>query len=196
MRAEHIKELYGASAGTVREALALLVADQLVEVQAQRGVCVAHMSIADIEDITRTRTLLECATLQDAMLHGDEEWEAGIVSAYYKLSLAEAKLGPRKPELFAEWEHRNQEFHEALVAACSSRWLLRLRALLYQHSLRYRYLSTVKGPVPETVHEDHRRIYEAVLARDVPAADAAMSRHIQFSLEVIKRNALLEPRSD
>src|SRR5690349_20437452 len=60
LRVEHLKDDYGVGAGTLREALSLLVADALVVSQCQRGFRVAPMSLADFEDITRTRVMLEC----------------------------------------------------------------------------------------------------------------------------------------
>lgn len=92
LRVEHLKEIYQTSAGTLREALALLVSDSLVVSQAQRGFRVAPMSLEDLVDITRTRALLECAALRESIEQGDDEWEARVVSSYHRLSLAEARL--------------------------------------------------------------------------------------------------------
>lgn len=191
LRVEHLKASYNVSAGTLREALALLVSDSLVVSQSQRGFRVAPMSLADIEDLTRTRTLLECAAVRDAIGHGDDEWEARVVSAYHKLSRAEERLATDAAGVFDEWERRNGEFHEALVSACPSPWLRRFRALLYQQSLRYRRLSAIKGPVPATVHDEHREIFDAVMARDVDRADAVLAKHIQFTITVIRGQGLL-----
>ena len=59
LRVEHLKDQYEVGAGTLREALLLLVTDALVVAQGQRGFRVAPISIEDFEDITRTRILLE-----------------------------------------------------------------------------------------------------------------------------------------
>jgi len=69
-------------AGTLREALLLLVTDALVVAQGQRGFRVAPISIADFEDITRTRVLLETEALRRSCASGGEEWEAAIVAAF------------------------------------------------------------------------------------------------------------------
>lgn len=191
LRVEHLKAGYQVSASTLREALALLVSDSLVVPQAQRGFRVAPMSLADVEDLTRTRTLLECAALRDAIRVGGDEWEAHVVSAYHKLSRAEERLDTDVAGVFAEWEQRNREFHEALVSACPSRWMLHFRSLLYQQLLRYRRLSALTGPVPGSVHEEHRQIFEAAIARDVERADAMLGKHIQFALSVIRSQGML-----
>src|SRR5690606_24731038 len=67
LRVEHLKDSYGVGAGTLREALALLVSDALVVAQDQRGFHVKPMSMADFHDITQTRILLECEALRQSM---------------------------------------------------------------------------------------------------------------------------------
>jgi DNA-binding GntR family transcriptional regulator len=192
LRVEHLKTDYQVSAGTLREALALLVSDSLVVPQAQRGFRVAPMSLGDLEDLTRTRTLLECAAVRDSIQLGDDEWEARVVSAYHKLSRAEERLAQDPVGLFDEWEERNRDFHQALTSACPSRWILRFQGLLYRQAERYRRLSAVTPNVPAIVHEEHRAIFEAVMDRDVAKADQVMAQHIRFALTVINGRGVLK----
>lgn len=192
LRVEHLKSTYKVSAGTLREALGLLVSDSLVVSQGQRGFSVAEMSLVDLEDLTRTRVLVECEAVRESIQRGGDDWEAGVVSAFHKLSLAEERLRSDAAGTFDEWEERNRQFHEALVAACASRWMRRIRTLLYQQSERYRRMSAVKGPPPLEVHEEHREIFEAVMARDAARASAALSTHIGRALTVIGQLGLLK----
>ena len=192
LRVEHLKSTYDVSAGTLREALALLISDALVVSQGQRGFRVAPMSLADLEDLTRMRILLECEALRESMALGKDDWEAGIVSAFHKLSLAEQRLRTDPIGTFDDWEACNRQFHEALVAACKSGRLLKTRRLLYQQSERYRRLSVVKGPPPEEVHEEHRAIFESVLARKTEEAIALLTAHTHRAPSVIKKGGLLK----
>jgi len=193
LRVEHLKVRYRVSGGTLREALALLVSDSLVVSQGQRGFSVTPMSLADLEDLTRTRVLLECASLRESMLQGTDAWEAAVVSAFHRLSRAEERLPGDTARDFDEWEARNREYHDALVSACASPWLRRLRALLYHQTERYRRLSVVKGPPRKSVHHEHRAIFEAVMARDVERAATALESHIHRALVVIRTSGLLKP---
>ena len=68
LRIEHIKDNYGVGAGTMREALSLLISDALVNSQGQRGFRVAPTSLEDFQDITRNRVMLECEALRQSML--------------------------------------------------------------------------------------------------------------------------------
>lgn len=192
LRVEHLKSTYQVSTGTLREALALLVSDALVVAQGQRGFRVAPMSLADLEDLTRMRVLLECEAVRESIALGRDDWEAGVVGAFHKLSLTEERLRVDAAGTFDEWEVRNRQFHEALVAACPSRWMLHMRTLLYQQSERYRRLSATEGPQPDSVHGEHRKIFDAVMARDAELATIVLTDHIHRARTVISQLGLLQ----
>ncbi|MDN8071214.1 GntR family transcriptional regulator [Burkholderia vietnamiensis] len=192
LRVEHLKSEYEVSAGTLREALALLVADSLVVSREQRGFQVAPMSLTDLEDLTRIRVLLECEAVEESIHLGQDDWEANLVGAFHRLSRAEERLCADAAGTFDEWEDCNRQFHEALVGACTSTWLRKLRALLYQQAERYRRLSAIKGPRPVGVHEEHREIFDAVMARDTSKAKALIRDHIQRALTVIRMTDILK----
>jgi DNA-binding GntR family transcriptional regulator len=192
LRVEHLKDDYGVGAGTVREALGLLLADSLVFSQAQRGFRVATMSLNDISDLTRTRTLLECAALRDSIEFGDENWLKRVESAYEKLSKAEERLTKQSSDWFNNWENCNRNFHQELTSECPSQWIQRFQKTLYHQAERYRRLSAATTKVPESVHEEHRKIFEAVMRRDVEIANKQLEKHIQFALIVIKKGNFIK----
>lgn len=191
LRVEHLKDQYQVGAGTLREALALLVSDSLVVAQGQRGFRVAPISLSDIEDITRTRVLLECEALRQSIASGDDAWEADVVSAFHRLTRAEEKLASDVAGAVDEWEQRNRIFHETLIAACPSRWTRQFLGVLYQQSERYRRISVLNRPVPRDVHEEHEEIFEATIARDSKRATKLLAGHIQRTLKSIQALASL-----
>lgn len=191
LRVEHLKAAYNVSSGTLREALALLVSDSLVVAQGQRGFRVTPMSLADLEDLTRMRVLLENEAVRESIRAGRDDWEAQLVSAFHRLTLAEQRLRADPGRSFDDWESCNRQFHEALVGACRSRWLLRMRGMLYQLSERYRRVSAVKGPPPVEVHDEHNAIYEAALARNADMTCALLTAHVHRALKVISKEGLL-----
>lgn len=191
LRIEHLKNDYAVSSGTLREALALLVSDALVVAHGQRGFSVAPMSLADLEDLSFLRAMVETEAARRSVLRGEDDWEARLVSSYHMLSRAEKRLGARTPEVYEEWEKWNFEFHEALVAACASPRLLGLRATLHVQAERYRRLSALDGPRPRDVHNEHQRIFETALARDENALTEVLGRHVHRSLDVIRKSELL-----
>ena len=189
LRVEHLKDQYDVGAGTLREALLLLVTDALVVAQGQRGFRVAPISIEDFEDITRTRILLETEALRQSIALGGEDWEAGIVAAFHRLSRAEQKLGGQEDYVHTaaeDWEKRNRAFHDALIAASPSRWIRHFQNILYQQSERYRRISLFRRPIPRDVHAEHEALFDATLARDADRATAILAEHILRTLESVR----------
>lgn len=186
LRVEHLKDHYNAGAGTLREALSLLLSDALVISEGQRGFHVAPMSLSDLEDITKTRILLEGEALRQSISAGDDGWEARLMAAFHMLTKTEEKLGEREQGRLREWEGRNRDFHEALIAACDSRWLRYLIGLLYRQSERYRHLVISRATLKRDVHAEHTAIFEAALARDHKRASEAIEHHIMLTFESIR----------
>jgi len=185
LRVEHLKEGYGVGAGTLREALSLLMSDALVISEGQRGFCVAPVSIEDFADITKTRVMLECEALRQSIALGDEAWEADLLAAFHRLSKAEEKLvdeGGRE-----EWEERNRIFHEVLIAACQSRWLKHFLAILYHQAERYRRIALYHQPIPRDVHSEHQDLLKATMNRDTDLATAILAEHIRLTFQAFSK---------
>lgn len=187
LRVEHLKDRYEVGAGTLREALSRLAAETLVVAQGQRGFTVAPLSLADFEDITRTRTILECEALRLSIAHGDDAWEGQVMAAFHRLSRAEEKLTRRRSlEAVKEWEERNRAFHRSLLSACPSAWTLHFLGILFQQSERYRRYILQHPPIPRQVHEEHEAIMKATVARDTRRAVALITGHIELTLEAMR----------
>jgi GntR family transcriptional regulator, carbon starvation induced regulator len=190
LKLEKLSKDYGASVNTLRESLSRLAADGLVVAEGQKGFAVLPVSIEDLREITEMRQLLECHALRQSIANADLDWEARLVGAYHKLSKIEA-LVETAPEVYGDaWERYNQEFHEALIANCRSRWLKLFHKAMYDHSQRYRMLSLKTKPFPRSQSaEEHRHILNAALARDVETAERILASHILKGAEI----AALEP---
>ena len=197
LRIDELKEKYGPSATPIREALTRLVGEWIVESSGGTGFRVAGMSLADLRDVTHVRVLLECEALQLSILNGDESWEAAIVAANHILNRTPC---PYNAANYPRWEELNERFHESLIAACDSPWLLRLRRATYGAHKRYRLLAVQEtrkleqrqGGVLFDRGDEHKKIMVATLDRDVAAACDATKRHIEMTMQVISANGLLQ----
>src|SRR6188508_2289495 len=76
---------YDIGATPLREGLSRLISRGLIVGIGQRGFRVADVSREDLKDITQMRTVVEIEALRLAMAHGDDVWEAGIVSALHQM---------------------------------------------------------------------------------------------------------------
>ena len=181
LRIEELRRDYDSSASPLREALNRLAGEGFVTVEEQRGFKVAPISTDDLRDLSRLRTLLECEALRESISNGDDEWEANLVATYHRLQKAQTSYGENP----VEWEQRNEEFHEALIGACGSAWLLRLRYMLYEQHKRYRFIAILSQQQDRDVYQEHRNILEATLARDVKAACKATELHMLYTMESV-----------
>lgn len=183
LRVEHIKLDLGTGASAVREALLRLSGEGLVQTQERRGFFVSSITLEDLWDLTEMRVDLETKALRIAIEVGDDTWEAGIVAAFHRLSLLDDKLKSPPPTI--EWEERHSEFHEALVAACRSNWLMRFRRILFDQSERYRRLSLSHEPIQRDVPTEHLGIMNAAVSRDAESACIQLKRHILRTAEIV-----------
>lgn len=176
------------SLGAVREALSRLTSEGLVIAEPQRGFRVAPISAADLQDLTNVRVEIELLCLKDSIAKGDIHWEARLVAAQHLLARTPEKASGDFRLLSEGYASAHRGFHEALVSGCKSPWLLRLRALLYDQSERYRRLSL---PLAERdVNSEHRAIADAALARDVPRAAALLTAHLERTSQILLHTAI------
>lgn len=183
-----MKERFGLSLSTVREALTRLVGDALVTIEGQRGFRVAPVSLSDLRDLIALRKFVEEEALERSIERGDDDWEGGIVRAFHELERIETRLSAAVAsrqeaeimELGGIWEERNARFHMSLITACGSPRLMKLYGELYDQTARYRQVSFKnRGLVLQSIDDEHRAIFEAVMARDVLAAQEAAARHLE-----------------
>ncbi|TWC76366.1 GntR family transcriptional regulator [Rhizobium sp. SJZ105] len=175
----------GFSLGAVREALSRLTSEGLVEAEPRKGFRVAPITEEELKDITNVRATIESLCLENAIRNGDLKWETGIVSTLFELSrlnLQDADDGARVSEVWAE---THQRFHEALVSACDSPWLLRLRATLFTQSERYRRVSVPLDRDDRDLHGEHKAIADAAIARDTVRAVAEMRAHLEKTTRIL-----------
>jgi GntR family transcriptional regulator, carbon starvation induced regulator len=185
LKLEKLSKAYGVGVNTMRETLSRLAADGLVVAEGQKGFAVLPVSGEDLREITEMRQLLECHALRQSIAAADLDWEARVVGAYHKLSKVE-QLVEAEPEIYGDpWERANQEFHEALISNCRSRWLHLYLGAMYDHSRRYRMLSLKTKPFPRSQSaEEHRRIVSAAIARDADEASRVLAEHILKAAEL------------
>jgi DNA-binding GntR family transcriptional regulator len=189
LRVEHLKDQYEVGAGTLREALSLLVSDALVTSEGQRGFRVAQISLADLEDVTNTRVMLETEALRQSIRHGGVQWEASLTASYQLLTQAEMHMYNDNAQS-TQWEQCNKAFHDALIAAHDSPWAKYLLSILYRHGERYRNINwrlTAAHASERNVHQEHETIFQAAINRQEARAALALEAHVRMTHDIVKR---------
>ena len=181
LKLDGLRKRYAASMSTLRETLNRLASEGFVDAQDQRGFFVTPVSREDLIEIANLRVLLECHALRLSVEKGDTDWEGNLVAAHHKLHLMEQKMLAGDHSQKENWKRYDWEFHLALIEACGSKNLLSLHSVLYDKYLRYQMLVlTYRG---EEAVEEHRKVFEAALARDIDTAAQTLKTHVNKGLE-------------
>jgi GntR family transcriptional regulator, carbon starvation induced regulator len=185
LRFSELQELTDTSVTPVREALARLTAEGFTELEGHRGYRVAPVSQTDLWDIVRNRQRLEAEALRLAIEHGDEHWEAQLVSAHHLLTRMDRERSDLPTAVDEEWERRHQTFHETLISACRSKVLLGFCSQLYARADRYRRLSITAPDIPRDIRTEHREIFEAAIKRDAITATDLLQDHFERTAQMV-----------
>lgn len=177
LRIEKLRNIYDIGPTPLREALQMLVAEELVLTEGNRGFTVAPLDFHEFKDLNIARTAIELAALRLSIEHGGNEWEAGVVAAIYMLKKYDAALTETKGGVPDAWEDANTAFHTALVSACGSKWLLKVRAGLNDQCARYRRASVYQKIGQRDLSAEHSAIADAVLSRDADIACKLITQH-------------------
>ncbi len=180
-----VSDSLGFSLGAVREALSRLTSEGFVTQDDARGFRATPISIMDLVDLVNVRSDIEGQCLRCAIDRGGLEWESAIVSAEHRLS----KTPTRDPEdparLNEDYAEAHAAFHHALVAACDSPWLLRMRDWLYAQSERYRYLTVMLSDGERDLVREHAELVSATLAHDADRAVRLLSDHLMATARLL-----------
>ena len=184
LRTNLLTKEYDISLSSLREALSQLSAEGLTQAEAHRGYVVTPISVGDVVDLARVRTVVETQCLVWAIENGTLEWESNIVAATHRLvNLARELDQEARP---STWTDAHAAYHAALVGSCGSLRLLQIRNNLYEQSERYRRLE-LSIPHDRNADSEHRLLAEAAIARDTPTATRLMHSHINRTTEFIVR---------
>jgi DNA-binding GntR family transcriptional regulator len=171
-----LSELLGVSRTPIREALARLRDDRLVEIVPQLGTFVAPISPAAVADAQFIREALECAAVRLTA----ERATSDDVAALRWIVRRQEEL--RDASDFDRFYVLDDEFHAALcgISGHGVAWALAQRA--NGHLNRVRRLSL---PQPRYVTEmvaEHQLVLDAVARRDPDGAEAALRHHLRMVL--------------
>jgi GntR family transcriptional regulator, carbon starvation induced regulator len=189
LRVQDLSRRYGVGASPLREALSRLTADGLVANESNRGFRVASVSVAEFLDVTENRRRIESLALERSIKAGDDAWEGRVLADYHQLRKLEAShlSNSKLNDPAFEWERRHRNFHQALISACPSPWLLHFDRLLVYQFDRYRRMVTLKAGSTRNGREQERALVDAALARDARAASRILCTHIDDSAAAILR---------
>jgi DNA-binding GntR family transcriptional regulator len=176
---ESIGGALGVSRNTLREAFRLLTHERLLVHRLNRGVFVRMVTVEDLDDIYRVRTLVECAavrSLGEGPLGPEAERAVAAIEA-----AVQAGETASKDRSWQDLSTANIRFHQAIVAlAGSPRTDELMRGVLAELRLVFHVMDD-----PRRFHAPYltrnRQIVEALQAGDAAAAERLLLSYLEDS---------------
>jgi DNA-binding GntR family transcriptional regulator len=154
----------------LREALRMLLAEDLVDQLPTGGMLVRRLDLQDMRELYAVRAALEGLAAREAAQRLTE----ADLEALERL-VEQMRLLVDHP---AELTRLGGEFHARIAAAAGNRRCEQLLRQLHGHMRRYHVLSSRRGHRRRVALEDHRALFEALRARDPDAAERTVHDHI------------------
>lgn len=167
----------------VREALKALEAEGWVEYVPYKGILVKQMSLADLQDVFRVRKALEVMVTESAV----EKITPQLLQELKKSMQKQEALLENNDPIVTEFIDYDLEFHGILLKIAGSHLLADLIGQMRDKSKSFgmQAIFASRSRYTETIVE-HRRIYDAVAAKDLQEAKSAMASHIDNTYEAVK----------
>lgn len=173
-----LSKMLGISRTPVREALQQLAQEGLVQVIPGRAVTVASRSVQDVLDVVHMRSLLEPEL---ARLAAESATETHLKTFSDTMNDMEAAL---RNDNYNAWSKADVIFHDTMSKACPNPLLGETVVMLRNRVHHLAKTDSRRNPARlEACTVEHRRIVDALLARDGKAAEEAMRDHLNILRE-------------
>ena len=181
---------YDIGLAPMREALNRLRSDAFVTQVDQRGFRVSDLTEQDLDDLLRARCWLNEVGLRRSIASGDLAWEESLIIAHHRLQRTPRYRPSDKSLRNPDWELAHRRFHETVIGACGSNWLIGFCNLMFDAAERYRLMGRSVGSgsqTPPRGDTEHNALVEAIIERRVEDAVAIMNEHLESTAEFVRR---------
>ena len=170
----------GVSRTPIREALRRLEQEHIIE-ESGKGSVVIGINEKDLEDIFMIRKSLEC---QVAALAAKNRTEEQLKQLREALEFQEFYLNKKDPDQIKLMDSR---FHETLYKLSGSTAFYDTLVPLHKKIQKYRRASVTDSSRAEASVAEHRKIYEAIEAKNTALAAKYASEHVENAYKHIMR---------
>ncbi|RLC61851.1 MAG: hypothetical protein DRI48_10270, partial [Chloroflexi bacterium] len=154
-----LAEDLGMAPAPVQEALQLLAHDGLVQIDPQYGVHVSNVHLADLEQLSKMRLLLEPYSARLAAQNATAEDLVVLKSLRQEYT----ETPPQDNRRLLDLDHK---FHQAIAQAAGNKYLAHTLDRLFVLSQRLWFLALPDLDLLPASVEDHVRLVEAIEAQD------------------------------
>jgi len=141
----------GVSVNVLREALALLGAQNLIRIERNHGFHAVMLTTEKLIDFTAARTINERAALRLAVERGGVGWESEIVAAHHRMARQPTYQPSDPASCTDDWAAAHAAFHSTLIEACGNQGPARDLRSAVRRGTAVPRLATRPGPNPARV---------------------------------------------
>lgn len=177
---------FDAGLSPVREALNRLATEGLALHSDNRGFVVAPVSLPELMDLTQARCWMNEIGIRRSIELGDDAWEEAVLISCHRLSRTPRTKDPDSVIADPAWNAAHKAFHQALIGACGSPWLIETCSQLFDSAERYRRLASLAGASRQDPRDEHQEILTATLDRDSDTAATLLSDHFRKTAGLVE----------
>lgn len=168
----------------LREALRLLLAEDLVDQLPTGGMVVRPVSATDIRELYGVRAVLEglmTAAAAERLTGADEAALRGLIARNQRLV-----------DLPEDAMHAGHDFHLRVAEVAGHAWASRLHGQVDSHMSRYRAITNRTQDRRSAALAEHEAILDALLARDAERARRLAEAHVLAARDAALAGVRLE----
>lgn len=178
---QRLADIFGVSRSPVRDALASLQTEGLVNISAKRGSFVFTPDLKDVDDLCEYRAVLEAAALRMALARNPEVLVSGLSKSITEMQAALEKQDVRR------YTRGDLQFHKAIIDTCGNRSIAQAyeRTISPVMALRT-HLFTIMNATLDRSMEEHAGLVEACRSGDADEAVRLLEEHVSHLVEAFR----------
>ena len=170
----------GVSRTPIREAFRRLLAEELIEVQPQRGNRIAYLSKKKINEARFVRVSLEVSAFKEVAKKWDQNNPIYQNLHRQIVDILENQKKMAEERNFDHFLQLDEQFHYTILESTGNATLISIINQMRGHLNRLRYLE-----LQETKHfmqlvNEHEAIFQAILSNDARKTEELLTSHIRW----------------
>ena len=174
-----VAKVFGVSQIPVRESLKILIGEGLVEHRPHIGYSVAKLRFEEFRELYDVRQALESSALRAAMQHATLD-DDRLVGEVHEAMAAATRANDERA-----YHAESRRFHMALIVPSGMQRLLRMYESAWNITEPARPMARIDDVGRTQFYDDHDRMVEAFVARDVDRLIAESTQHYAHLREAI-----------
>lgn len=178
---QRLADIFGVSRSPVRDALAALQTEGLVNISAKRGSFVFTPDLKEVDDLCEYRAILEAAALRMALARNPEALVSGLSKSIAEMQAALERKDVRR------YTRGDLQFHKAIIDACGNRSIIKAyeRTISPVMALRT-HLFTIMNATLDRSMEEHVALLDACCAGKAEEAVRLIEEHVSHLVDAFR----------